>query len=224
MGFIQDLGAGLVRMKEGVEARRAALAVGREAKALSDEETARGHPKISVEPGFRGVSYGVRLGNLFGWLWLAFTCVHGAALFYGLSQGSLKMNGRPIEQASWWHFALLGLTYVPFILVGLAFTVARFRLTLTDELVTLRWRILPYVGWTWTLPVGDTVRASLAHRGSLRNRKPVDSVVIASQGKEIHFGAFLAEDVKERLAGLIRHHFGDAPSPEPFLVPPESGR
>ena len=37
-------------------------------------------------------------------------------------------------------------------------------------------------------------------------------------------GAFLPEDVKEHLAGLIRHYYGDAPSAEPFVVEPEAGR
>ena len=180
---------------------------------------------MSVESDFQGVSYGVRLGTWFGWFWLIFTCVHCVALFYGLSQGSVKMNGRMVAQADWWHFALLALFYVPFFLVGFAFTIARYRLTLTDELVTLRWRILPFLGWTSTLSAGDAVKASLAFRGSRENKKPVDAVVVASQGKEIHFGAFLPEDVKEHLAGLIRHYYGDAPTADagsaaPFIPNP----
>ena len=71
---------------------------------------------------------------------------------------------------------------------------------------------------------GDAVKVTLAFRGSRENKKPVDAVVVASQGKEIHFGAFLPEDVKEHLAGLIRHYYGDAPSAEPFVVEPEAGR
>ena len=225
MGLIKELGSRLTRMKAEVDARQAALALGREAKVLSDEEVARGHPKVSVESDFQGVSYGVRLGTWFGWFWLIFTCVHCVALFYGLSQGSVKMNGRLVTQPDWWHFALLVLFYVPFFLVGFAFTIARYRLTLTDELVTLRWRILPFLGWTSTLSAGDAVKASLAFRGSRENKKPVDAVVVASQGKEIHFGAFLPEDVKEHLAGLIRHYYGDAPTADagsaaPFIPNP----
>ena len=225
MGLIKELGSRLTRMKAEVDARQAALALGREAKVLSDEEVARGHPKVSVESDFQGVSYGVRLGTWFGWFWLIFTCVHCVALFYGLSQGSVKMNGRMVAQADWWHFALLVLFYVPFFLVGFAFTIARYRLTLTDELVTLRWRILPFLGWTSTLSAGDAVKASLAFRGSRENKKPVDAVVVASQGKEIHFGAFLPVDIKEHLAGLIRHYYGDAPTADagsaaPFIPNP----
>ena len=224
MGLREEFLAKFARLKAEAAARQAAMAAGREAKVLSDEEVARGHPKVSAEPGFQGVAYGVRLGTWFGWCWLIFTCVHCVALFYGLSQGSMKMNGRTVEGAAWWHFVLLALFYVPFFLVGFGLTIARYRLTLTDDLVAFRFRILPYVGWTSTLPAGEAVKVSLAYRGASRNKKPVDSVVVASQGKEIHFGAFLEPDVKEHLAGLIRHYYGDAPAAAPFLVPPESGR
>jgi hypothetical protein len=56
------------------------------------------------------------------------------------------------------------------------------------------------------------VKVSLAFRGSKQNKQPMEAVVVASQGKEIHFGAFLPDDVKEHLAGLIRHYYGDAPT------------
>jgi hypothetical protein len=151
----------------------------------------------------------VRLGSWFGWIWLIFTCVHCVALFYGMSQGSVKVNGRMVTQPDWWHFALLALFYVPFFLVGFAFTVARYRVTLSDAAVVVRWRILPYLGWTWTLPVGEGVAVTLAFRGSSENKKPVESIVVASLGKETHFGAFLPVDVKEFLAGAIRHYYGE---------------
>ena len=224
MGLREDFLAKFARLKAEAEARQASMAAGREAKLLTDEEVARGHPKVKVESDFQGVSYGVRLGTWFGWFWLIFTCVHCVALFYGMSQGSVKMNGRMVAQPDWWHFALLALFYVPFFLVGFAFTVARYRVTLRDAAVVVRWRIMPYLGWTWTLPVGEDVVVRLAFRGSSENKKPVESVVIMSLGKETHFGAFLPEDVKEHLAGLIRHYYGDPPSAEPFVVEPEAGR
>ena len=224
MGLIKVLGSKFARLKAEAEARQASMAAGREAKLLTDEEVARGHPKVKVESDFQGVSYGVRLGTWFGWFWLIFTCVHCVALFYGMSQGSVKVNGRMVTQPDWWHFALLALFYVPFFLVGFAFTVARYRVTLSDVAVVVRWRIMPYLGWTWTLPVGEDVVVRLAFRGSSENKKPVESVVIMSLGKETHFGAFLPEDVKEHLAGLIRHYYGDPPSAEPFVVEPEAGR
>ena len=208
MGLREDFLAKFARLKAEADARQAAMAAGREAKALSDEEVARGHPKVKVESDFQGVSYGVRLGTWFGWFWLIFTCVHCVALFYGMSRGSVEMNGRMITQPDWWHFVLLALFYVPFFLVGFAFTLARYRVTLSDAAVVVRWRIMPYLGWTWTLPVGEDVVVRLAFRGSSENKKPVESVVIMSLGKETHFGAFLPADVKEHLAGLIQDYYG----------------
>jgi hypothetical protein len=212
MGIREDFLAKFARLKAAAEARNATILVGRAPKALTDEEVVRGHPKVSASTDFGAVRYETRLGTWFGWFWLSFTCVHCAALFYGMSQGSVKMNGRMVAQPDWWHFALLALFYVPFFLVGFAFTIARYRLTLTDELVTLRWRILPFLGSTSALPAGDDVKVSLAFRGSKQNKQPMEAVVVASQGKEIHFGAFLPDDVKEHLAGLIRHYYGDAPT------------
>lgn len=224
MGLRDDFLAKFALLKAAADARNAALTDGRPAKVLSAEELAQGHPKVSATNDFQGVSYGVRLGTAFGWFWLIFTCVHCVALFYGMSQGSVKMNGRMIEQPDWWHFALLALFYVPFFLVGFAFTIARYRVTLNDEAVVVRWRILPYLGMTWRLPVGDDVTVRLAFRGSKQNKKPLESVVVASLGREHHFGAFLPEDVKERLAGLIQDYYGAPASYEgsaaPFIPSP----
>jgi hypothetical protein len=110
------------------------------------------------------------------------------------------------------------LFYVPFFLVGFAFTIARYRVELTDDLLTVRWRILPYVGWTWRLPVGDEVKVTLAYRGSSENDKPVEAIIVSSEGKDIDFGAFLANDVKDFLAGAIRHYYaGDDVATAPFV-------
>ena len=219
MGIREDFLAKFARLKAAAEARNAAIIEGRAPKPLTDEEVARGHPKVSASTDFEGVRYETRLGTWFGWFWLVFTCVHCFALFYALSQGSLKMNGRMVEQPDWWHFALLALFYVPFFLVGFAFTLARYRVTLSDEAVIVRWRILPYLGWTWKLAVGDDVRVKLAFRGSKQNKKPVESIVVASLGKERHFGAFLPEDVKEHLAGLVQDYYGAPASPGDGATP-----
>jgi hypothetical protein len=208
MGLREDFLAKFAILKAAADARNASLTAGRPAKVLTAEELTQGHPKVSVTKDFQGVSYGVRLSTGFGWLWLIFTCVHCAALFYGMSRGSVKMDGRMIERSEWWQFALLALFYVPFFLVGFAFALARYRVTLSDDKVVVRWRILPYVGMTWTLPVGDDVVVRLAFRGSKQNKKPVEAVVVASLGQERHFGAFLPEDVKEHLAGLIQDYYG----------------
>ena len=66
MGLREEFLTKFARLKAEAAARQAAMAAGREAKVLSDEEVARGHPKVSAEPGFQGVAYGVRLGTWFG--------------------------------------------------------------------------------------------------------------------------------------------------------------
>ena len=218
MGLLDDLGAKLVRLKEAAEARQATVVAGRQPKLLTDEEVAQGHPKVAVSSGFQGAAYETRQGGWFGWFWLIFTCLHCAALFYGLSRGSLRMNGRIVEHAAWWHYLGLVALYVPFFLIGFAFTLARYRVELTDDQVLVRWRILPAVGWTWTLPAGDAVKVTLAYRGSSQNKKPVESIVITSLGKETHFGAFLPVDVKDFLAGAIRHYYGE-PADEAVSTP-----
>jgi len=222
MGLLDDLGAKLVRMKEAAEARQAALMAGRPAKILTAEEVAKGHPKVSVDTGFQATVYQTRLGSCFGWFWLVFTCVHCVAMFYGLSHGSVKMNKALVAHASWWHYVGLAAFYVPFFLVGFAFTIARYRVELTDDQIRVRWRILPFVGWTWVLPLGDDVKVSLAYRGSSQGKKPAEAIVVASQGKDIDFGAFLADDVKDYLAGAIQYYYG-LPA-EPFVEPPEARR
>lgn len=209
MGLREDFLAKFARLKAEAEARQAAMEAGRPAKILTDAELIRGHPKVSVSSDFQGVSYGVRLGTWFGWFWLIFTSVHCAFMFGGMAAGKVTVNDKLVSQAAWWHFALLALFYVPFFLVGFAFSVARYQVTLSDAAVIIRWRILPYLGWTWKLAVCEEVLARLAFRGSKQNKKPVESVVVASLGKEMHFGAFLPADVKEHLAGLIQDYYGN---------------
>jgi hypothetical protein len=221
MGLREDFLAKFARLKAEAEARQATLMSGRPAKVLTEAELIQGHPKVSAANDFQGVTYGVRLGTWFGWFWLIFTCVHGTFMFGAMAAGKVTMNGKLVSQAAWWHFAVLGLFYIPFFLVGFAFTLARYRVMLTDAAVVVRWRILPYLGWTWKLAVGEEVLVKLAFRGSKQNKKPVESVVVASLGKEINFGAFLSEDVKEHLAALIQDYYGapasSAESTAPFI-------
>ncbi|MEY3853240.1 MAG: hypothetical protein RI910_2220 [Verrucomicrobiota bacterium] len=227
MGLREDFLAKFARLKAEADARNAALTAGRPAKVLTEAELAQGHPKVVSTADFQGVSYGVRLGTWFGWFWLVFTCVHGAFMFGAMAAGKVTMNGRLVSQAAWWHFVMLGLFYIPFFLVGFAFTLARYRITLSDAAVVVRWRILPYLGWTWKLAVGEEVMIKLAFRGSKQNKKPVESVVVASLGKEINFGAFLPDDVKEHLAALIQDYYGEPSSAggaAPFLSDDVPGR
>ncbi|MCX6920517.1 MAG: hypothetical protein NTX20_04240 [Verrucomicrobia bacterium] len=219
MGIREDFLAKLAVLKESARARNATLLAGRPAKVLTAEELAKGHPKVSAIIGFQAIVYETRMGRFFGWFWLTFTSVLCVAMFYGLSRGSVKVSGTLVEQAAWWHYLGLALFYVPFFLIGFAFTVARYRVELTDAIIVVRWRILPYVGWTWRLPVGDEVKVSLAYRGSSENDKPSAAIVVASQGKDIDFGAFLADDVKEFLAGAIRYYYGSAEGTSaPFIT------
>lgn len=207
MGLREDFLAKLAALKLSAEARQAALVSGRPAQVINAEELAKGHPKVSAEVGFQATVYETRLGGCFGWFWLIFTSVHCVAMFYGLSRGSVKVNHQLVAHAAWWHYCLLALFYVPFFLVGFAFSIARYRVILTDTAVTVRWRILPYLGWTWILPVGEEVKVSLAFRGSESNDKPAEAIVVSSLGKDIDFGAFLPLDVKEHLAAAIRYYY-----------------
>jgi hypothetical protein len=218
MGIREEFLAKLVALKESATTRNAALLAGRPVKGLTAEELAKGHPKVSSIIGFQATVYETRMGGCFGWFWLTFTTVHCGALFYGLSRGAVKVSGALVEQAAWWHYLGLALFYVPFFLVGFAFTVARYRVELTDAMIVVRWRILPYVGWTWRLPVGDEAKVSLAFRGSSENDKPSVAIVVASQGEDIDFGAFLADDVKEFIAGAIGYYYGSVEgTPAPFI-------
>ena len=192
-------------LKAEADALNVALRTGRAPRDLSVFELAQGHSGVSVESSFDRVVYGLRTGSLGGWCWLLFTCAHCGLLFHSLWQGSFKMNvnGRLVRPEFWWNALKLGLFYLPFFFVGFAFTVARYRVVLTRAQVMVRWRILPYLGWTWTLHAGQEVEVRLAYRGSTKNDRPVESVVVSSQGKEVAFGAFLETEVKEYTAAAI---------------------
>lgn len=203
----------LAEAKARAEARAAAVQAGEAVPALDQAELAKGCPGVSVETGFNGVTYALRLGSWFGWFWLIFTLVHCFLMFKGMSAGKVKVNGELVPHPSVWAFLGLGLFYIPFYLVGFAFTIARYRVTLTDDEVRVRWRIIPFVGWTWKLAAGQQVAVRLAFRGSESNNKPVRAIVVLSQGKEINFGAFLDEKKKAYLAAAIQDYYnGDASS------------
>jgi hypothetical protein len=201
----------LAEARAKAEARAAAAQAGEEAPSLDPAELAKGCPGVGVEAGFSGVTYSLRLGSWFGWFWLIFTLVHCFFMFKGLAAGKVKVNGELVAHPSVWVFLGLGLFYIPFYLVGFAFTIARYRVTLTDDEVRVRWRIIPYVGWTWKLAAGQQVAVRLAFRGSESNKKPVRSIVVLSQGREINFGAFIDEKKKAYLAAAIRDYYnGDS--------------
>ena len=180
----------------------------------------QGHPKVHVLPGFAGTEYETRMGSAFGWFWLLFTTVHCGFMISGFFHGSLTSGRSHVAVASTvGTFLLMVLFYIPFFLVGFAFTMSRYVVVLTDEKVTVRFRILPTIGWTWELAAGDDMKVLLAIRGSSQNNKPVPAIVVTSGGKEINFGAFLKEDVKRHLAGLINDYYNGAkPVTAPFVV------
>lgn len=173
---------------------------------------AAGHPKVRRTVAGEAITYQVRTGSCFGWFWLIFTIVHCGFMFFGMSQGNVRVNGQLVDHPAWWFFLLLGLFYVPFFLIGFAFTLARYTLTLTPAGLRVRWRVVPWVGWTWELPAGPEVRVRQQFRGSSENGRPVPAIVVASQGKEIDFGSFLAKDIKAFLVAAIRDYYGEPAS------------
>ncbi|NBX35601.1 hypothetical protein EBR16_09645 [bacterium] len=191
------------------------------APALSADAVAQGHPKVRRLVEGDMVTYETRMGSCFGWFWLLFTIVHCGFMFYGLSQGNVKVNGRMVAHPEWWYFVLLALFYTPFFIVGFAFTVSRYSVRLSPAELRVRWRFLPGLGWTWELPAGAAVRTRLAYRGAEENDRPVAAIVVSSDGREIDFGSFLAKDVKDFLRAAIVDYYGDAPAaaaPADFLT------
>ncbi len=200
---------------------RSAVAPGMSAVRPSSEAFAKGSRKVDVEPLGEGVVYSAGQGSCFGWFWLIFTTTHCFFMFSGLSHGTVRANHRVITNPTFMHFFLMGLFYVPFFFVGLAFTVSRFRVELQSDCIAVRWRVLPGVGWTWRLTVAGAVDAVLDYRGARVNKRPVRAVVLKSDGKEIAFGSFLSDDVKEYLAAaVVDYYHGDEPTAAPFI--PES--
>lgn len=174
-----------------------------------------GHPKVRRTIEGEAITYETRLGSCFGWAWLVFTIFHCGFMFYGMSQGNVKLNGRVVPNPDWWMFALLALFYVPFFVVGLALTVSRYSVRLTPAQLRVRWRFFPGLGWTWELATGADVVVRQAFRGAAENKRPVMAIVVTSQGQEIDFGNFLAKDVKAFLVAAIRDYYGEAPAPAP---------
>ena len=169
-----------------------------------------GHPKVRRTIAGEVITYETRLGSCFGWAWLVFTVVHCVFMFYGMSQGNVKMNGRVVPNPDWWMFALLALFYVPFFVIGLALTVSRYSVRLTPQQLRVRWRFFPGLGWTWELAVGADVVVRQAYRGAKENSRPVMAIVVSSQGETIDFGNFLAKDIKTFLVAAIRDYYGEA--------------
>jgi hypothetical protein len=214
MASFDSLRAWFAQKKAAAEGRMAAERDGRLVEAWDPVELAKGCPGVRTEAGLQGVAHTVRSGSWFGWVWLAFTVVHCFFMFKGFSAGKVRVNGALVADPSAWHFLLLGLFYVPFFLVGFAFTLARYKVILGPDKIQVRWRLLPFIGWTWDLTTGEQVEVRLAHRGAKSNKQPVDAIVVSSQGREVDFGAFLDEKKKAYLAAAIRDYYDANGSPD----------
>jgi hypothetical protein len=223
MGLLERFQDKLIALKAQGRMRLKHQFEGEKAPVLTDAQVAAGHPKVSVESDFQGLSYGARVSTKFGWLWMSLATAFFVLMLYSVAQGVVRINGRLVTAPEWWHYLQLTALYVPFLLIGFAFTMSRYRVTLTDDRITIRWRIIPFVGWTWGLAVGDQVTVKLAYNGTEINGKPVPAVVVTSQGGETSFGCMLKDDIKEYLAGAIQHYYGvpaEVDSVVPLDVPP----
>lgn len=177
------------------------------------------HPKVTQRMEGAEQVYVTRQGSWFGWFWLAFTTLHCGFMFYGLAQGTVRVNGQVVTHPSVWHFLGLAAFYSIFFAVGFAFTLSRYTVRLSDNLAIVRYRLFPFVGWTWRLAVGETIRVALAYRGARENNNAVNAVVLVSDGQEISFGSFLAKDVKAYLASAIDAFYNGAAGESADFIP-----
>lgn len=181
------------------------------------------HPKVKERLEGTERVYVTRQGNCFGWFWLAFTTIHCALMFWGLVHGQVHSgrNGPVIADPSVWHYLGFVAFYSVFFAVGFAFTLSRYTVRLRDDLITVRYRLFPFVGWTWQLAAGEAVQVSLGYRGARSNGRAEKAVVVVSDGKEINFGSFLEADVKGYLASSIDAYY-NAPESGPAEFIPRS--
>ncbi len=155
-----------------------------------------GHPKVSQRSEGDDLILGTRLSTTFGWVWLVLSLlIFGGVFIAFLSEHDVG------------SLAVIGFFGGFCILFGLAFSVGTYRIRLQSERVTVRWRIIGPLGWTWMLPAGESVDVHLAYRGAESNNRPELAVVVASEDKEISFGSFLPDDIKAVLAAAIRTYY-----------------
>ncbi|MCE2684545.1 MAG: hypothetical protein LW857_05170 [Verrucomicrobiae bacterium] len=158
------------------------------------------HPKVTQRTEGPEQVYVTRQGSWFGWFWLAFTTLHCGFMFFGLAQGTVRVNGQVVTHPSVWHFLGLAAFYSIFFAVGFAFTLSRYTVRLS-------------------VVVGETIRVALAYRGARENNNAVNAVVLVSDGQEISFGSFLAKDVKAYLASAIDAFYNGAAGESADFIP-----
>ncbi len=179
------------------------------------------HPKVTERDEGAERVFVTRQGSCFGWFWLVFTTVHCGFMFYGLVHGQVHSgrHGPVIANPSFWHYLGFAAFYSIFFAVGFAFTLSRYTIRLRDDLITVRYRLFPFVGWTWRLAAAETVQVSLAFRGARSNGRAEKAIVLVSGGKEISFGSFLEDGVKQHLASSIDAFYHEAPGATADFIP-----
>ena len=181
---------------------------GTELPVMTREAIEAGHPKVNREIAGNSVAYRIRSWGVFGWIWLTFISVHAYFMFRGFNQGTVYINHKLVAHPEISHYFYAICFYAIFFLVGFAMATGRWRILLEESRVSARWRCFPGAGWTWELPIGKEVRASLEYRGASTNHRPQRAVVVKSQGQEIYFGSFWDEDVKRFIAAAIHDYYG----------------
>ncbi|MFM9015933.1 MAG: hypothetical protein ACKOLZ_00225, partial [Verrucomicrobiota bacterium] len=190
------------------------------------ELLAAGHPKVTADQSGRTVVLHVRSGGgLVARIWfgvsLLLLAIFAAIVFSG---AEMRVNGRLIKEPGPEHYALILLLPALFTLAGVAMLALRRRLTLTPDQVRSEILLPAGLGWSERLAVHGPASAFLAFRGAKVNGRAVDAVVVSSGGKEISFGSFMEEGLKEYLVAVIADHYGAGEPSAPFLAGEDGGR
>ena len=167
------------------------------ADAATDRALAEaGHPGVRLCEEGDDLVLVTRLSTTFGRIWLALTVI-----IFGVV---LARDPLPLDLVTF-VFIVPIVTFCLFF--GLLFSVGVYRVRLLPAGIEVRLRVLGFLGWTWRLDTREGVDVRLAYRGGDAESRPELAVVLTSGEREIHFGSFLAADVKAVLAATIRDHY-----------------
>jgi hypothetical protein len=164
-----------------------------------------------------GVAYSVLHVSPFAWFGLAVLFVLATIPVVLSALGDQYVShtyfmGKEIFHHTFVHFLFLGSFFAVMTLGVLSVTAAKYVITLRPELITVRWRVFPHLGWTWTLVPGGEVKVALAYLGVRVNRRPVPEVLVVSTNGEISFGSILPYEVREFLCAAIHDYYHGATS------------